>query len=273
MYEDGSADAQDIAFQAIDESSVAVDDEVRKVVDMISANGPWIAEYGTVLDRNVRGMQVPATADVLARVLADLSRETIRMSEHNRELQLQLAASSVRITKLSRALSSARAGISRDPLTGVNNRRTLDATLRKWIRQAAGEAGAAFCLALVDIDHFKLFNETHGHHSGDAVLRLVAKMLTENVRNQDVVARYNDDEFAILLKHVDVESGCADMRRICSQLAAQKLVSKRNGHGFGSITISAGVACWKAAEDASTLIDRARSALQAAKQGGRNRVA
>lgn len=272
MYKDGGADAQDIAFQAIDESSVAVDDEVRKVVDMISANGPRIADYGTVLDRNVRGMQVPATADVLARVLADLSRETIRMSEHNRELQLQLAASSVRITKLSRALSSARAGIGRDPLTGVNNRRTFDATLRRWIRQATGEAGPAFCLALVDIDHFKLFNETHGQQSGDAVLRLVARMLAEFVRGQDVVARYNDDEFAILLKHVDIEAAHSDMRRICSQLAAQKLVGKRSGQAFGSITLSAGIACSKAVEDATTLIDRADAALRAAKQGGRNRV-
>lgn len=272
MYKDGSADAQDIAFQALDESSVAVDDEVRKVLDMISANGPWIADYGTVLDRNVRGMQVPATSDVLARVLADLSRETIRMSEHNRELQLQLAASSVRITKLSRALSSARAGIGRDPLTGLNNRRTFDATLRRWIRQAYGEIGSTFCLALVDIDHFRLFNETHGRQSGDGVLRLVAKMLTEYVRGQDVVARYNDDEFAILLRQSDIESSYADMRRMCSQLAAQKLVSKRNGQAFGSITMSAGVACAQAAEDAATLIDRADAALQAAKQGGRNRV-
>lgn len=272
MYEDGGADAQDVAFQAIDESSVAVDDEVRKVVDMISANGPRIADYGTVLDRNVRGMQVPATADMLARVLADLSRETVRMSEHNRELQLQLAASSMRITKLSRALSSARVGLGRDSLTGLNNRRTFDATLRRWIRQASGEDGSTFCLALVDIDHFKLFNETHGQQSGDAVLRLVAKMLNEHVRGQDVVARYGDDQFAILLRQVDIELGYADMRRMCSQLAAQRLVSKRNGQAFGSITMSAGVARARPAEDAVTLIDRADAALRAAKTGGRNRV-
>lgn len=194
------------------------------------------------------------------------------MSARNAALEEELRASTTRVGKLRQRLAAVRQEACVDVLTGVANRRAFAARLKRELTSARSDEAAPFCLVLLDIDHFKRFNDTHGHRTGDRVLRLVAQMLTENVKGRDFVARYGGEEFVLLLGDVDAETGASITRQICARLAARRLVKRETAEEIGTITLSAGVAQVRASDSQGTLLERADAALYAAKHNGRNQV-
>jgi diguanylate cyclase (GGDEF)-like protein len=154
-----------------------------------------------------------------------------------------------------------------DPLTNIANRRHLFQRLEMEIARAQ-RFGTELSLLMIDIDHFKLYNDRHGHLAGDDVLRAVGGALLRNVRKIDTVARYGGEEFAIILpqirRHEAVLVG-EKLRRAVSQLGSTE---RRQ-----AVTVSVGLAhLARDARDVRELIARADAALYAAKTGGRNRL-
>jgi diguanylate cyclase (GGDEF)-like protein len=159
-----------------------------------------------------------------------------------------------------------------DALTGLANRRQFDSVLQsEWLR--AARAGAAISLVLVDIDHFKRYNDHYGHVGGDRCLRTVAAALQVSVRQDiDLAARYGGEEFALILPGADIQ--------VASQVAERAhaaVLGLREPHlasAFGCVTLSLGVASVVPTEDlgAERLIELADAALYRAKQQGRNRM-
>jgi diguanylate cyclase len=158
-----------------------------------------------------------------------------------------------------------------DGLTGVGNRKFFDIMLRKFADDAA-KTGQPVCLLLYDVDHFKAFNDKHGHQIGDQVLRLVARTLKEAVKGGDIVARYGGEEFAIILPKTALNDALTVADQVRSLVSQRRLVRKRTGEEVAAITISAGVALYRPGENLSYWIDRTDTALYRAKQMGRNRV-
>jgi len=157
-----------------------------------------------------------------------------------------------------------------DPLTNIANRRHLFQRLELEIARAQ-RFGTKLSLLMIDIDHFKLYNDRHGHLAGDDVLRAVAGALVRSVRKIDTVARYGGEEFVIILpqirRHEAVLVG-EKLRRAVSRLGFAPTQRQR-----ANVTISVGLAYLPGdARDARELIDRADAALYAAKDGGRNRL-
>ncbi len=150
-----------------------------------------------------------------------------------------------------------------DSLTGVKNRRAFDARLAEEVAHALRK-GIPFCLALVDIDHFKVFNDTFGHGLGDQALIQVARLLETTLRPSDIVARYGGEEFALILTYTDPVGGA-----MATERCRQAIESFDWPHT--KVTISAGVTNWEG-EDANTLLRQADQALYEAKQSGRNCV-
>ena len=157
-----------------------------------------------------------------------------------------------------------------DALTGVANRRTLDQTLRhEWFR--AQRSGKPLSVLMIDADHFKAFNDQHGHQAGDDALRALAKVIAENVRRPaDLVARYGGEEFSVILAETD----SAGARQIAEHIrvAVEQLPFVA---GIESpITVSIGISTWTTATDTSLeqLLFAADKALYQAKESGRNRV-
>ena len=146
-----------------------------------------------------------------------------------------------------------------DPLTGLANRRAWDEGLAAAMA-GARRTGSPLTVALVDVDHFKAFNDQHGHGAGDAILRAFAAVAGATVRGADVLARWGGEEFALML--VDCSSGA-------DALAA---VDRVRTSMPGPTTCSAGVATWDGEETAQQLVMRADSALYAAKSEGRDRT-
>ncbi len=151
-----------------------------------------------------------------------------------------------------------------DPLTGLANRRALEERLGLVTAQAS-RSGAPVAVAMIDLDHFKLFNDLSGHQSGDELLRLLSDALDRRLRAQDLLARYGGEEFCVVLPDTDLLAArvvLEDLRAI----APTVLVGGR------AATISAGIAEWRPGETTALLLERADQALYVAKEQGRDRV-
>jgi diguanylate cyclase len=202
-----------------------------------------------------------------------------RDSEHNaaKALEARLSASKLEITELQENLEVVRTESLTDPLTLLANRKFFDDTLAKSIA-AAHARHEPLSLLLMDIDHFKKFNDSYGHVTGDQVLRLVAIAVRQNVKGQDIAARYGGEEFAVILPDTTLHSAVtlADhIRRVVMNddlIKTDEPIKRSTDQNLLRVTISIGVAMLGQNDSAQSLIERADVCLYAAKRGGRNRV-
>jgi diguanylate cyclase (GGDEF)-like protein len=154
-----------------------------------------------------------------------------------------------------------------DHLTGLPNRRRFERQLEREVARTL-RYGHAFTLLMIDIDHFKLVNDTHGHDAGDQVINRLARILQEGTRGIDLAARIGGEEFAVILTETDLAGGMEVAERL--RLAIKAIVVPN----LGIVTASFGVAeCPSGAENAKELLAKADSALYEAKRQGRDRVA
>jgi diguanylate cyclase (GGDEF)-like protein/PAS domain S-box-containing protein len=158
----------------------------------------------------------------------------------------------------------------RDALTGLYNRRYLDATLPRELQRAQWHGGPVGVIML-DVDHFKRFNDTHGHDAGDTLLRGVGDFLKTHTRGEDIACRYGGEEFILVLPGAALEHTRQRAEEI--RMGIQALVMHHQGQALDTVTISVGVAVFPDSETADLLIRAADQALYQAKRNGRDRVA
>jgi diguanylate cyclase (GGDEF)-like protein/PAS domain S-box-containing protein len=158
----------------------------------------------------------------------------------------------------------------RDALTGLYNRRYLEETLEREVQRAA-RAAQSLGLLMIDLDHFKNFNDTYGHDAGDAVLRETALFLAKGIRAEDFVCRFGGEEFVVILPTADLESSRARGERL--RLKMRELTIMYQGKSLGMVTISVGVAVLpEHGRSPKELMAAADAALYQAKRGGRDVV-
>lgn len=198
-------------------------------------------------------------------VVRDPARPFRRTDVDNLEVLAELAGSALA------AADTHGAATEVEPLTGLKNRRRLDRDLGDLADQLyPGDRHRTTAYLMVDVDHFKTFNDTNGHAAGDDALRAVARVLRDNVRPRDLVYRYGGEEFAVLLP----ETTAVEAAEIAERLRAaveQVAVPGVQHQPMGRLTISIGAAD---TDDGGVddLVERADAALYAAKHGGRNQV-
>ncbi|MEA5096983.1 MAG: GGDEF domain-containing protein [Burkholderiaceae bacterium] len=157
-----------------------------------------------------------------------------------------------------------------DGLTGLHNRAWLNENLPLLI----GNAGAAvrpLSVIMIDLDHFKRFNDDHGHLAGDEALRAVARVFDEALRPTDFAVRYGGEEFMVILPGTDQKTGAMVAQRLCVRMR-QAIVFEDMRYPLPHITGSFGVAALRSGQGAEALIESADAALYRAKEAGRNRV-
>jgi diguanylate cyclase (GGDEF)-like protein len=179
-------------------------------------------------------------------------------------LRLQLANAAL-TAQLSEALAAASQQAATDGLTGLPNRRSLDRLLDAQLAMAQRE-GRPFSVLMLDLDHFKAVNDTHGHAVGDAVLRGFGQRIQAQLRRSDVCARYGGEEFCVVLPGTAAALALDTGERLRRAVAGAPLAQNVG------VTVSVGVATWQAGDDAATLLARADDALYTAKRTGRDRV-
>ena len=178
--------------------------------------------------------------------------------------QVGLSVANIRLREALRTQSI------RDPLTGLYNRRYLTEMLDREIRRAVRSEQPVGVL-MIDLDHFKKFNDTYGHDAGDTVLRETATVLTKSIRIEDMVCRYGGEEFVIILPTADLNAAHGRAERIRAKI--RELTVLHQGQSLGMITISVGVAALpQHGTDPKQLLEAADAALYRAKKEGRDRV-
>ena len=185
------------------------------------------------------------------------------LKESQRALQAQLE-------KIQLLQDQLREQAIRDPLTGLYNRRYMEETLDREIAQAK-RSNTPIGIVLLDLDHFKIFNDTHGHQNGDLVLQELGKLLEKQFRSGDIACRYGGEEFLVIMPGTTLKDACqrADEVRILFAKIPFQTVVQRQSH----VTLSAGVSVYPDhGLDSEEIINCADQALYMAKNSGRNRV-
>ncbi len=162
----------------------------------------------------------------------------------------------------------AQAAALTDSLTGLNNRAAFDASLQREIGLAHRQQ-SPMSLIVLDIDNFKVINDTYGHSSGDQALKSLAEVITETMRASDIAFRYGGEEFVLILSNTDSEAAASVAERL--RVATSQLFCTDGNRSFG-FTISLGVAQLNRGEKGTVLFDRADHALYQAKKAGRNQI-
>jgi diguanylate cyclase len=204
-------------------------------------------------------------------LVESLINELDKAATRATRLEAGFAEKSRELDTIRDSLNKSEARARTDTLTGLPNRRALDEFFRK-AQIASMEQGEALSALLIDIDHFKRFNDEFGHGVGDQVLKLMAKVLRERVREIDLAARYGGEELIAVLPSADLAGGIVIAERIRRAISECRITRRSTGEPLPGITVSIGVAQFQGGETMGDLIERCDRALYLAKRTGRNRV-
>ena len=254
----------------IDKVSSRVMDEIEQVMSMVDSAVGNASTYSANL-AGVSQQLGSADRDGLRAIVEGLVQTAKDMELANSKLEARLTASKQQINQLQENLEVARTESLTDPLTSLSNRKFFDQALTNAIAEANAQ-NETLSLLMTDIDHFKTFNDTFGHLTGDQVLRLVALSVKQNVKGQDIAARYGGEEFAVILPNTTLRAGVTVAVHIRRAVMSKELMKRSTGEHLGRVTISIGVAVSRPGDTAQSLISRADACLYAAKRNGRNRV-
>ena len=255
----------------ITEISDTMSSELGEVMSSLASAQGQTSDYGRSLGSASEELDVASDTTDVKDIVARLLASTQAMQDHNKALEARLNSSQEQISVLSESLETARFESRNDQLTGIANRKAFDENV-KAMTGAAIDEGQELCLLIGDIDHFKKFNDTYGHQTGDQVLRLVATCLTSVLKGQDFAARYGGEEFAVLLPETTLQAAITVANHIRKTVLSKKLIKKSTGEDLGNVTMSFGAAKFRPGEGIDTWIHRADACLYAAKHAGRNQV-
>jgi diguanylate cyclase len=256
--------------QSISEIGFGIGYEVDQIADVVDAGIAAGSRAKLELSQVTDCIDGKATSSALAAHAQEIREIGNRQLATNLHLRESLRVTRKRLDSLERDLARQMAEANTDHLTRLPNRRAIDGRLARVFARAH-DAGAPGCLIMIDIDHFKAINDTHGHDIGDSVIRMIAEVLRRSIGVDAVAARWGGEEFAVLFELSDRRSAMRQAETVRRALEAARWTRKRDGVPLGEITASFGVAERSAADTIASLTRRADAALYRAKGEGRNR--
>jgi diguanylate cyclase len=243
-------------------------DLLQQTSQMMSDTGTHAVQFGDALDEHAARLKEPNPADSMRAIVDELLVETQQMCSATVAMARRMESNAQEVQTLTDRLEEVQAEAFKDPLTGLLNRRGFESAVADL---PAGTSLADASLLLIDVDHFKVTNDTHGHLLGDQVLRAIAQVLRARIKGADIAARMGGDEFAVLLPDTAMAGALALAEQIRTTVPYGRL-RRIDGKDIDNITLSLGVAHGISGEQLDNLIQRADAALYAAKRSGRNRV-
>jgi diguanylate cyclase len=241
--------------------------EVLKSTEQLTTDVDSHNSQMQLVSQHVGDLKVTGELETVQRTLLE---QIAHVLESNQRLEDDLVVARSRMEEQAQELDRTRLEARTDALSGALNRKAFDERLQLLLTTFRRER-KPFVLALIDIDHFKRINDTHGHPAGDSVVANVGNFLKSNVRPGDYVARYGGDEFALLLPDTELAAG----RELVESI---RIKGSQTNFDIGvrgeqaAVTFSIGVASAADGEGTDTLVLRADRGLYRSKQGGRNQV-
>ncbi|MBD9482092.1 GGDEF domain-containing protein [Pseudomonas sp. PDM14] len=224
--------------------------------------------YQLSLSQGLAALQEPITED-LPSVLNDLQQSTLEMQEQQEKFLYRIRAAQSEIQHLRSQLERAHIAATLDSLTNVFNRNAFT----RLLEQALSTDTKGVALVMLDIDHFKQFNDQYGHPLGDRVLQHVGQLLRDLLPPRAMAARYGGEEFCVILRECfDLHSAHAFAEQLRIKIQALRVKVRSTDKVLDSITASFGLALAQAGDDFESLLTRADDALYQAKRNGRNQI-
>jgi diguanylate cyclase len=257
--------------EQIRDAGMVLNRELSTVSEAIAQAQLSQAAYGqTLAGASAHLVEGSAPGDLMG-VVAELSQATQLVQKENATLEKRLETSTLEVARLREHLELVRRDAMTDALTNLANRKAFDEELLRACDEAEKKR-QPMTLAVLDIDHFKRFNDTWGHQTGDQVLRYVASVIGRVSRTPRVAARYGGEEFAIIFPGESAAIVEIALNNIREEVGTRALRRRSTNDELGAVTLSAGLAQRRPGESGSSLLDRADEALYVSKRGGRNRV-
>ncbi len=253
------------------DATTRVEGELGRIISTLSQADTDMNELDSELMAAQDKLSVPSDQAVVKEVTGNLREHISTVLDHTSLLEAKLRASTNEINELKEDLERMRREAMTDGLTGVANRKLFDLELRKSAMNAMAN-GEDLSLLMIDVDHFKRFNDHFGHQVGDQVLKLVAVTISECIKGQDTAARYGGDEFTVLLPRTNLDNAIKLAEHICKRVSAKNVVNRATGERLGKITMSAGAAHYEYGEPVGQLLVRADRTVNMAKSQGHNRI-
>jgi diguanylate cyclase len=226
------------------------------------------ASFGANLGISLADLNDPEKSKT---AIVRLQKLTAEMIERTAKAEAALQERSKAMGQLRSRLAQSQKMALSDALTDLPNRRAFDISLKEAV-EAARTKHQPLCVGFCDIDRFKLINDTHGHATGDRVIRYVADTLRKVVGPKVHVARHGGEEFALIFEGRDAESAAELLDRARDMLADRNLLARDTQAEIGSVSFSGGIAELRSGENVTAVLMRADNALYRAKETGRNRV-
>lgn len=245
--------------------------DLGQVVSFLKDAEERSGDYGRKLETAATDLNRGLGPEQIRQIVSSLAAATLDMANHNKALNDRLQLSTREIDTLRTRLESVRAESLTDALTGLANRRMFDETLRMRIEEAKAQRTELYLL-LCDVDHFKRFNDTWGHHTGDQVLRYLASALQSHARPDFLTARYGGEEFAVIMPRLNAAAAKQTAEMLREAIQAKRLRRRSTNEDLGQVTVSIGIARLQTGDTQAGLIERADACLYASKRNGRNQV-
>ncbi|MBA3582165.1 MAG: GGDEF domain-containing protein [Gammaproteobacteria bacterium] len=241
------------------------------IMQLVKDAGGNVERYVSVLKNSSCCLTDAHDVREIQTIVSGLLKETETVLYSQQNYHGRLDSTAMEIHNLRSELSRVREEASQDTLTGLANRKMFNEAINKAVERNKSEQEDV-CLLMIDIDHFKNINDTHGHIIGDQVLKFVASLLKQSVKGRDLVARYGGEEFSIILWQTPLIGAVSLAENIRNNIEQSAFKRKESGQTLGKITISIGVEIARPGDNAESLIERADKALYYSKRNGRNKV-
>lgn len=257
--------------EALEKIEVEVCRLLGDILQIVIDAGLDLNKYSAVLGSCSARLEHADDIREIRKVVREILADTRAVSDTNKDTADSLRQRAEEIDQLRAELDRVRRESVRDPLTGLFNRRAFDEHLADALEDTLQQL-KNICLVMVDVDHFKITNDKHGHQIGDKILQYVASVLKKNCKGKDLVARFGGDEFAVIIENAPRAGVASIAETIRRQVDESTLKRTDTGEPLGNITVSIGYDCMQPGDTPVTVIERADKALYDAKQQGRNRV-
>ena len=255
----------------VTEATNKLGQEMQNLMSALGEADSNTRDFGSALVEFTGALQSGSESD-LKSALSHVAGATADMRQHTSALEKQLDDSANEVRHLRDDLDTMRQEAFTDALTNIANRKMFDSELSRLSQEVSAEDGN-LCLLMLDIDHFKKFNDTFGHQVGDKVLQLLAATVKECVKGRDIPARYGGEEFCVILPDTDLASAMILAEQVRQAIGSKKVINKKTNQDLGRITVSIGAGQLIKNEPIGELIRRADEALYFAKNAGRDQVA
>lgn len=270
LYNDHIGGPQNRAVQDVAASARRLLSEMVHNIGAFTGTAHGVSQE---LAEKIEHIENPMSEEAIRMMSKSIIDGALAMVTSSETVAKQLAGAQNEIAQLRENLAKATTESERDFLTGCYNRKAFEKRLQQAVEEAEAN-DSELTLLMLDIDHFKQFNDNFGHLIGDNVLKVVSHTLTDSVKGVDTVARYGGEEFAIILPRTPIGGGMIVGEAIRKHIAGREFKNRATGEQYGVITLSIGVAAYRtrSQDNPTNLIKRADAALYRSKHAGRNRV-